>query len=218
MEERNRSCTMPLAANKQDALTGVILAPILIAFLGLVEYWQISDKGWSEASIRDWMVFFIVLFGIGYLITLCEFLAKLHFTPEGISVTLFGFTIRQFPAERIRLLGGITYSTGTRRGHSWHYKIAVCDRSLEELADIGEQKTPKMLRNSRSLRGWTEDMAGKYLRKRAASLFRHFDRSSRMMLLEWAPERAEILQHLYPHARWIDLTEHKMFDKELSQR
>ena len=210
--------TMPLVTNKREGKKKIILYPFLIGVLGLLEYWRMVDKGWAEHEIRNMMIFFAVLFALPFLTMLCQYFTMLRFTPEGISLVLFGCAFRRFPAERIRLLAGIIYTKGYRTAHHVYHRIAVCDCTLGELADIGEKKTPKMLRNLRTMKGWTEDMAGKYLRKRGRSDFRDLDRSCKILWLEWDKERLAMLQQMYPEAQWIDLTEKKIFEEQLKQR
>ena len=128
-----------------------------------------------------------------------------------IDIALFGKTIRQFPRENIRFLGGIVYmkkSTGCK----W---ICVCAMSMEELAIEMERQTPKMLRNGRSRPGWAEDMAGKFLLRYADSLRRKlgFPRKD-IHLIEWSPERLEMLMEMYPGVPWCDLSDKKKLDAE----
>ena len=66
-----------------------------------------------------------------FLVVAQEFIncfGRLHLVYEGIAITIFGRTLRQFPREEIRFLGGVRYS---HKGnvHEW---ICVCDRFLEE--------------------------------------------------------------------------------------
>lgn len=208
---------MPLLTNKREEMGKIILFPFVVGALGLVEYWQMLDKGWTEHEIRIMMIFFVVLFVLPFPVMLFQCFARLRFAPDGIVLELFGVMLRRFPAERIRLLGGIIYITGYRAYHV-HHRIAVCDCTLGELADIGEKKTPKMLRNLRTMKGWAENMAGKYLRKRGRSDFRDLDRSCKILWLEWDKERLALLRQMYPAAQWIDLTEKKVFEEQLKQR
>lgn len=218
MSEGKQSATMPLVTNKRKAISEIILCPLLIGVLGVLEYWRMVDKGWAEHEIRNMMIFFGVLFALAFSGMLCQYFTKLRFAPDGIAFMLFHITLRRLPAEQIRLLGGVIYTKGSRRASHVYHRIAVCDCSLEELADIGEKKTPKLYRNSRMMRGWTEDMASKYLCKRGRSPFRDLDRSCKILWLEWDRERLELLQQMYPAARWIDLTDKKVFDEQLKQR
>lgn len=215
MEEDRHGYSMPLGADKRETILVAFLLPIFLAAWAFVTYCDMRYENWSESAIRGMMTLFAVFFIYSYFYGLYQCFAKLHFVPEGVAITIFGFTVRMIPAERICLLAGIICTEG-KRNH--RLRIAVCDCSLEELADIGERKTPKMLRNLRTMKGWTEDMAGKYLHKRGSSAFRDLDRSCRILWLEWDKERLELLREFYPSARWIDLTEKKVFDEQLEQR
>ena len=136
---------------------------------------------------------------------------KLHLVSEGIAVTLFGKTLRQIPRQDLRFFGGFI---GTK--HSRFSKnLAVCTCSMEELAEEQERKTPKMLRNARTRTGWAEDQVGQLLLRYSASIRSQFGFFRRdILLIEWSPERLELLLDMYPGIPWTDLTENKLLDAE----
>ena len=137
--------------------------------------------------------------------------AKLHIVPEGIAVTLFGKTLRQIPVEEMLFFGGFI---GTRKGR-YPKNIAVCTCSMETLAEKEEQKTDKMFRNSRTRPGWAEDMAKKYLLRCAGDFRGQLGLPNRdVLLLEWSPERLEMLMKMYPSVPWCDLSDKKKLDAE----
>ena len=205
MDEHRRGFDLPLTMKKWDFWLILVVLPLFI--------FKIEDRLQDMDGVFPWIMrlFFYLLM---FLIVASEFIqyfGKLHLVPEGIAVTLFGKTIRQFPRENIRFLGGIVYMKKST-GYKW---ICVCAMSMEELAIEMERQTPKMLRNGRSRPGWTEDMAGKFLLRYADSLRRKlgFPRKD-IQLIEWSPERLEMLMEMYPGVPWCDLSDKKKLDAE----
>ena len=93
--------------------------------------------------------------------------------------------------------------------------LAVCTRSMEELAEEQERKTPKMLRNARTRPGWAEDQVGQLLLRYSTSIRSQFGFFRKdILLIEWSPERLELLQDMYPGIPWTDLTENMVLDAE----
>ena len=205
MDEYRRGFDLPLTMRKWEFWLILVVLPLFI--------FKIEDRLQDMDGVFPWIMrlFFYLLM---FLIVASEFIqyfGKLHLVPEGIAVTLFGKTIRQFPRENIRFLGGIVY-----RKKSTAYKwICVCAMTMEELAVEMERQTPKMLRNGRSRPGWAEDMAGKFLLRYADSLRRQlgFLRKD-IHLIEWSPERLEMLMEMYPNVPWCDLSDKKKLDAE----
>ena len=205
MDEYRRGFDLPLTMRKWEFWLILVVFPLFI--------FKIEDRLQDMDGVFPWIMrlFFYLLM---FLIVASEFIqyfGKLHLVPEGIAVTLFGKTIRQFPRENIRFLGGIVYMKKST-GYKW---ICVCAMSMEELAIEMERQTPKMLRNGRSRPGWAEDMAGKFLLRYADSLRRKlgFPRKD-IHLIEWSPERLEMLLSMYPGVPWVDLMEKKIRDGE----
>ena len=86
---------------------------------------------------------------------------------------------------------------------------------MEELAEEQERKTPKMFRNARTRPGWAEDQVGQLLLRYSASIRSQFGFFRRdILLIEWSPERLELLLQMYPGVPWVDLTEKKKLDAE----
>ena len=205
MDEYRRGFDLPLTMRKWEFWLILVVLPLFI--------FKIEDRLQDMDGVFPWIMrlFFYLLM---FLIVASEFIqyfGKLHLVPEGIAVTLFGKTIRQFPRENIRFLGGIVY-----RKKSTAYKwICVCAMTMEELAVEMERQTPKMLRNGRSRPGWAEEMAGKFLLRYADSLRRQlgFPRKD-IHLIEWSPERLEMLMEMYPGVPWCDLMEKKVLEGE----
>ena len=205
MDEYRRGYDLPLTMRKWEFWLILVVLPLFI--------FKIEDRLQDMDGVFPWIMrlFFYLLM---FLIVASEFIqyfGKLHLVPEGIAVTLFGKTIRQFPRENIRFLGGIVY-----RKKSTAYKwICVCAMTMEELAVEMERQTPKMLRNSRTRPGWAEDMAKKYLLRCAGDFRGQLGLPNRdVLLLEWSPERLEMLMEMYPGVPWCDLMEKKILEGE----
>ena len=95
---------------------------------------------------------------------------------------------------------------------------AVLAPVLEELAEEQERKTPKMLRNTRTRPGWAEDAVRQLLIRYSTSpriQFGFFRKD--ILLIEWSPERLELLLQMYPGVPWVDLSEKKKLDAERGQ-
>ena len=86
---------------------------------------------------------------------------------------------------------------------------------MEELAEEQERKTPQVLRNARTRPGWAEDMARKYLIRYVASPRCQFGIPRKdILLVEWSPERLDMLMEMYPGVPWCDLSDKKKLDAE----
>ena len=204
--EYRRGYELPLTEKKWQFWLVLAMTPLLI---GYVE-WSIRVAGMNGWG--SWLLRLVDL--LWFVVVAVEFVyrfGKLHLVPEGIAITVFGSTLRRFPREHIRFLGGVHYSyKGTAR--QW---ICVCARSMEELAEEQERKTAKMFRNARSRPDWAEDMAGKYLMRYADSMRRLFGfRQMDILLIEWSPERLDMLMEMYPGVPWCDLSDKKKLDAE----
>ena len=72
-----------------------------------------------------------------------------------------------------------------------------------------------MFRNARSRPDWAEDMAGKYLMRYVDSMRRLFGFLQKdILLIEWSPERLDMLLEMYPGVPWCDLSDKKKLDAE----
>ena len=206
MRSTKESITLPLTENKLLVLLLFVLEIIISAFL-----WGDMVKSGFDRFICFTGGAIILILGYVLVMELGRGFAKLHIVPEGIAVTLFGKTLRQIPQEDIAFFGGFI---GTR--HCRYPKnLAVCTCSMEALAEKEEQKTDKMFRNARTRPGWTEDMAKKYLLRCAASFRSELGFPNRdILLIEWSPERLELLLEMYPGVPWCDLSDKKKLDAE----
>ena len=205
-EETRRGYDLPLTKNKWQFWMVLAMTPLLIGFieLGIRVAGMNGCCSWLLRSV-DIMWFVVVAWEFVYCF------GKLHLVTEGIAITVFGSTLRRFPREHIRFLGGVHDSY---RGTACQW-ICVCTRSMYELAEEQERRTPKMFRDGRALPDWTESMARKFLLSYANSLNRAlgFPRKD-ILLIEWSPERLELRRDMYPGVPWSDLTEDKSLDAE----
>ena len=206
-ETRRGGYDLPLTKEKWQFWMVLAMTPLLIGFfeLGI----RIAGmNGWGSWLLRsvDILWFVVVTWEFVYRF------GKLHLVTEGIAITVFGSTLRRFPREHIRFLAGVHYSYKGGTACQW---ICVCARSMYELAEEQERRTPKMFRDGRALPGWTESMARKFLWSYANSLNRAlgFPRKD-ILLIEWSPERLDMLLDMYPGIPWTDLTENKVLDAE----
>lgn len=204
MNETRRGYDLSLVKHK--GRFWVILVVICLLVFNLE--WGFRRDGSDAAWIMRLMY---PLLAVAVVLEFVSDFSRLHLVPEGIAVTLFGKTLRRIPRQDIRLIGGFI---GTK--HSRFSKnLAVCTRSMEELAEEQERRSPKMLRNARTRPGWTEDQVGQLLLRYSTSIRSQFGFFRKdILLIEWSPERLELLLQMYPGVPWVDLTEKKKLDAE----
>lgn len=198
---------MPFPANLPLRATAAAASLLVSIWM----FYSAVSGGWAEKSRQGVAVFFGVLFVFAALLLIAGCIAKLHFVPEGITVTFLGRTVRRVPAERIKLLGGMT-QYHRHRNSFW---IAICDRTLEELAELGDKENPEFLRNKRTWIRWAENSAEKYLQRRIQSAWQGFNADRHILWLEWDAERLKALRQMYPNAQWVDFTDKKRLDKQV---
>ena len=202
--EYRRGYDLPLVAHKGRFWVILVVMCLLVFNLE----WGFRRDG-SEAA---WIMRLIYpLLALAVVLEFVSDFSKLHLVHEGIAVTLFGKTLRQIPRQDLRFFGGFI---GTK--HSRFSKnLAVCTHSMEELAEEQERKTPQMLRNARTRPGWAEDLAGQLLLRYSTSIRSQFGFFRRdILLIEWSPERLELLMQMYPSVPWCDLSDKKKLDAE----
>lgn len=204
MNEQRRGYDLPLVTQK--GRFWIILAVVCLLVFSLE--WHFRTDGSESAWIMR------LAYPLMALVVVLEFVndfSKLHLVSEGIAVTLFGKTLRQIPSQDIRFIGGFIGAKHSRFARN----IAICTRSMEELAEEQERKTPKMLRNARTRPGWAEDLVGQLLLRYSTSIRSQFGFFRKdILLIEWSPERLELLLEMYPGVSWVDLTEKKKLDAE----
>ena len=211
--EKNRGCSMPLRPKKRQEEQISILCMMIVfcIIVGIMRYHEVMADGVLKSSERLVTILVAGFFGLLFLLLLAELFMKLRFTPEGISVTLFGFILSHRSLARMKLISPVRYRNIE--------KIALCSYSLKELTDRAYYEKPPLFRNSREYR--EGEWAHEYLHEQLHRM--HGSRNSIRYLdplidwIWWDPERAEILRKMYPDAQWMDLTKDKIFDKQLEK-
>ena len=205
--ETRRGYDLPLTTQRWRGWLALAVGIIAVIY---VEH-QMDTSGFS-AYFRAiiWLLYVVMVIPI-VLTELWQSLVVLHVVPEGVAVTLFGRTVRQYPREEIRALAGVRYKHKST-DQKW---IVLCTRTLEELAELHAGNTRKVFQDSRTRSDWAEAMAGKYLYRYVRSPW-YIIRLGRkdLLLIEWSPERLEMLLDMYPGIPWTDLTEKKILDAE----
>ena len=200
MERMQQSYILPFSVKKGRFLLYSTLVTVLTAALWLQGNYETREIPFHDTGISV-ILFAAWLLMMAVITFRCA--TKLHILPEGIAVTLFGRTLRRIPAEQINLLAGFRENT---------YKvspmfIAVCIDSLEEFQNWGTCCS--------YAEPWEGERVQKYI-GRISSIVRSLNLHSKVLLLDWAPERLEILRQMYPDVMWLDCTEKKLFDTQLN--
>ena len=213
MDAPVKGYSMPFSTDKRRRiLLFVCLAALAAAWILVYDLKAVQDS-FSPQERHILALFCIVLFIPCFLPFLPQCFGRVHFVPEGIAITLWGMTLRRFPAERIRFISGVPHNKNKLDSVDL---MALCDYSLEELTELKKKRTPRLFRNGQEF--WPGEWAGRHLAGQVSSGRAFFQLHRRILWLEWDPERLEALLQLYPHARWLDCTKDKYFDQQLSRR
>ena len=207
MSETGRGYSLPYAVDKGVRIGTILVMSVCTIAAGALFAWMIWPKIWY-----DWLICFlpVLLMLILFSSNVLELFAVLHIVPEGIAITLFGKTVRQLPAEQIRFLTAVPGNAASDRVN----RIAVCDKTLEELTELGYKTTPKSMRikNPR----WPGEFAESYLYHRSMTVPGEMNFMRSILWLDWDPERLMLLRQMYPDAMWLDCTRDKIFEKQLN--
>ena len=207
MSETGRGYSLPYAVDKGVRIGTILVMSLCTIAAGALFAWMIWPKIWY-----DWLICFlpVLLMLILFSSNVLELFAVLHIVPEGIAITLFGKTVRQFPAEEIRFLTAVPGNAASDRVN----RIAVCDKTLEELTELGYKTTPKSMRikNPR----WPGEFAESYLYHRSMTVPGEMNFMRSILWLDWDPGRLMLLRQMYPDAMWLDCTRDKIFEKQLN--
>ena len=207
MSETGRGYSLPYAVDKGVRIGTILVMSVCTIAAGALFAWMIWPQIWY-----DWLICFlpVLLMLILFSSNVLELFAVLHIVPEGIAITLFGKTVRQFPAEEIRFLTAVPGNAASDRVN----RIAVCDKTLEELTELGYKTTPKSMRikNPR----WPGEFAESYLYHRSMTVPGEMNFMRSILWLDWDPERLMLLRQMYPDAMWLDCTRDKIFEKQLN--
>ena len=211
--EKNRGYSMPLLPNKkrEEMVWWLCLAVPVFLVMGIMRYRKVMADGVLAGPERLGNIAIAGLLIVLYVCLLAELVMKLRFTPEGISVTLFGFILNHRSVARMKLIAPVRYRDID--------KIALCSYSLKELTERAYYEKPELFRNKREFREgeWAHDYLFEQLWRMHGyrTKYRYLD--PLIDWLWWEPERAEALRRLYPDTQWMDLTKDKIFDKQLEE-
>lgn len=196
--QESRGYSMPYLLNQQKDAVYVVFYLILAALVVWMENQEMIRKDYDDATRQGMLLFMVVFFVLGFLGLIFLLLAKLHFVPQGVAVTLFGMTLRRVPLEEIQVISAVAYS---RKGHK-REEIALCLRPLEEVTT-----------------GWGScsqaEAVYAYLKARTGTFWMRLNLDRDILWLEWSPERLKLLQKMYPHVPWMDGSPDKRFDNQL---
>ena len=119
-----------------------------------------------------------------------------------IAASVLGRTVFWIPREQIRLFCGLT---GWGKNGRWSV-ILICDKTLEEMAEIQLQRRSTLLWDWDDDPGRVPKLAKMYLHRHLESprnLLRVYRKG--IVCLEWDYERLELLLQMYPDVPWVDL-------------
>ena len=131
---------------------------------------------------------------------------QLHLVPEGVAVSLFGRTVRRYPAEELGLI--CRYDRRTTDGMVYRY-LCICAMDIPGLAAMREKKLrrSKFYRDGvdrRKARGdWELSFAMEQLR-RMTRLSRFLPARKWVLCLEDEPVTVEFLKRFYPEIPWLN--------------
>ena len=181
-----------------------------IVFLGIGVVAVAASLWFARSEGQALLLLITALFLAVILTQAAQLLARVHIVPEGISITLFDWTLRQWPAERIRVIGALRKYEGKANPHD---VMAVCANTVEELTELGKRNMPGLLKNETDR--WYGEAAAKYLYRRAVSFRGELNLHNHIFWLDWSPERLNMLLEMYPQAQWLDCTQKELFGEQL---
>lgn len=207
MKEKGRGYSLPYAVDRGVRIGTILVMSVCTVVCGLLFIWMIRPIIWY-----DWLICFlpVILMMVLFSSNVLELFAVLHIVPEGIAITLFGKTLRQLPAENIRFLTAIPGNAANDRVN----RIAVCDKTLEELTELGYKTTPRSMRIAKPR--WPGEFAESYLYHRSMTVPGEMNFMRSILWLDWDPERLKILRQMYPNVLWLDCTREQRFEKQLN--
>lgn len=209
MPETGQGYSLPYVVDKGVRIGTIIVISICTIACASLFIWMIRPVIWY-----DWLICFlpVLLMLVLFSSNVLELFAVLHIVPEGIAITLFGKTLRQFPAEEILFITAISGYAASDRIN----RIAVCNKTLDDLTALGYKTTPKAMRikNPR----WPGEFAESYLYHRSMTVPGEMNFMRKILWLDWDPERLMLLRRMYPDAQWLDCTQKKTFDAQLNNK
>ena len=197
--EKNRGYSMPLPVKYWPrAGAGVIWLLLAAACLSL-EFPEVRVWANLEDTKRQALNIAALVTGPFFLAVAASSFLKLHIQPQGITLTLFGLTIRQIPAETIHIISAVKYS----------HKLDAVDQIALCLLPL-----PEILKKERT--DLTEETRIYYYIYRKSRYYRiNLNLNREILWLDWSVERVKLLMEMYPNARWVDGSPDSRFDKQL---
>ena len=203
MQENQQGYDLPYSADPSVQIAWICIG--LLALAG--SFWLYREEAPMVLVIIAVIFLAIILCYTGQL------LARLHIAPEGISITLFGRSLRRWPAETIQTIVALRKYEGKANPHD---VMAVCNNTVEELTELGNRRMPKLLKQEADR--WCGEAAAKYLYRRAMSFQGELNLHKHILWMDWSPERLAMLREMYPRARWLDCTQKKLFEAQLKSK
>lgn len=199
MDQRQNGCTMPVPVKYWPRVgTGVIWLLLAAVCLAL-EFPEVRAWANLEDTKRQALNISALVIGPFFLAVAASGFLKLHVQPQGISVTFFGMTLRQIPAENIHIISAVQYS----RKLDAVEQIALCLLPVEEMLKKEQTKDPE------------EKRIYYYIYRRSGHFRVNLNMNQHILWLDWSAERAKLLINMYPNARWVDGSPDHRFEKQL---
>lgn len=206
--ETRRGYEVPLTGDKRAYW---FLLAMELAGVCLVE-WMASDGSNIGVQSLAYRGIYLLLIP-GACLILATVFGKLRLQPEGISVIVFGKTVRFIRREDIRLIAGFGCNYGSPSSAT--VRLCISGYTLYQLAEAQERRTPEMFRDPWSRPGWMEEQAARYLMHDLRFLKGLYGAGEPPILfLEWSAETQVRLRQMYPLADWADLTVEKILDAQ----
>ena len=206
MYEEKKAVVLPFAADKKDAVVQCGVYFGVFAVLGAILTWLMVSRGYSAAKMMPIALIYLAVALATWLPMALRCVAVLHLEPEGVRITAFGLTVRKYPLGKIRFVSAMACSGKNRTaGRS---QILLSAYTFEELAKKGGWQRGGEKPADECARQWLNRYAGAYY-------VRELNLTSRILWLDWAPDRLRLIRWLYPDAQWMDFTKEKSYEKQL---
>lgn len=207
MYEEKEAVVMPFAADKKDALAQCITYAVVFGLLTALLWGLMLWKQYEAGKMALVLLLFLVIALVTWLPMLLRCVMQLHFEPDGVRLTAFGLTLRRYPLGKIRFVTAMACSGKNRTGE--RSQILLSAYTFEELAKKGGWKPGD--------RNPAEECARQWLNRYATAYYvRELNLTSRILWLDWSPERLRLIRWMYPDAKWADFTQNHIFDKQMN--
>lgn len=208
MYEEKEPVILPFAADKKDAAVQCGVYFGVFAVLGAILTWLMVSRGYSAAKMMPIALIYLAVALATWLPMALRCVAVLHLEPEGVRITAFGLTVRKYPLGKIRFVSAMACSGKNRTaGRS---QILLSAYTFEELAKKGGWQRGGEKPADECARQWLNRYANAYY-------VRELNLTSRILWLDWAPDRLRLIRWMYPDAKWADFTQNHIFDKQMNE-